>query len=148
MRDRIPHRRRQEILARLRAHALERRMAGGEDPTADPLLACRAAQLARPRMRESIARTIERTLHDARHPVLDPFSSAVPPCRSQVLPAEPALLALVCRLRDGLPLWPVGIARVRLMLTDSRSPLYAGARQGDVGDWAHSVLDELGGGFA
>jgi hypothetical protein len=72
-------------------------------------------------------------------------------CRAahdEVLLAEPFLIAIVERLRDGRPIWPVGIARVRATLTDGASLLYVQSAPGDLRRWAQRVLDELDDGFA
>jgi hypothetical protein len=72
----------------------------------------------------------------------------VPVCRAEVLIAEPALIALAQRLRDSKPIWPVGVARARVMLTDSLSPLYVGGDPGAVRDLVRTVLDDLDDGLA
>jgi hypothetical protein len=135
-------------VARLRCRTLDRRLAAGADALCAPLLARRAAQLARPGLRQATAQGIERALGDARHPYRRAFSSAVPVCRDEVLIAEPALVALVARLRDGRPIRPAGIARVRAALTDPSGPLYVGGTPGGLREWARSTLLELDDGLA
>jgi hypothetical protein len=126
--------------ALLRRRILERRLLDGVDPASDPLVARRAAQLAAPRLRETTARTLERLVRDARDTGGPRISSAIRPSRREVLLAEPYLLQMIARLRDGRPIWPAGIARVRDMVADGCGPLYTGERHGALRDWAQEVL--------
>jgi hypothetical protein len=75
------------------------------------------------------------------------LSSAVPVSRTEVLLAEAPLLALVRRLRDGQPIWPVGVARIRDTLMDICSPLYLESTPGMLRVWAQATLDELNDGL-
>jgi hypothetical protein len=135
------------VLARARSRGLERRLIADDDPARDPLLACRAAQLARPRVRAATAAGLERAIADVRRQGRPVLSSAVPVSRTEVLLAEPPLLALVRRLRDGQPIWPVGVARIRATLMDSCSPLYLESTPGVLRAWAQATLDELNDGL-
>jgi hypothetical protein len=141
------HRAIEGLLARMRGRSLEQRLVAGAEPAGDPLLARRAAQLAGSRVRSATAAGLERAIDDARAPRRAMLSSAVPVCRAEVLLAAPSLLALVRRLEDGQPIWPVGIARIRATLMDSRSPLYVGATPGVLRVWAQVTLDELNDGL-
>jgi hypothetical protein len=134
--------------ASVRRRALERRLVAGEDPASDPLLARRAAQLASPRMREVTAASLRRLLDDTRHIGGRRLSSVIPASRREVLLAEPFLLRMIVRLRDGHPIWPAGIARIRDMLADGCSPLYTGERPGALREWAQEVLVEFDDGRA
>jgi len=131
------------LLARLRAPALDRRLAKGADPGADPVLVARAAQLAGRRARQRTAAGWERAIEDAtggRHA----FSPAVPVRAEQLRAALPELLAMIGRLRDDLPVWPGGVARARRLLTDGGGPLYdPGAPPGVLRRRVCQVLAEL-----
>ena len=127
----------------LRRRTLERRLTDGVDPASDPLVARRAAQLASPRLRESTAHSLEGLVRDTRHIGGRRISSIVRPSRREILLAEPYLLRMIARLRDGRPIWPAGIARIRDMLYDGCSPLYTGERHGALREWAQEVLVEL-----
>ena len=135
------------LLARVRGRGLERRLIAGQDPAGDPLLARRASQLAGARVRAAAAAGLERALADAQAPRRPVLSSAIPVSRHEVLLAEPALLALVRRLKDGRPIWPVGIARIRATLMDTCGPLYLDTSPGVLRVWAQSTLDELNDGL-
>ena len=125
----------------MRRRTLERRLIAGVDPAADPLMARRAAQLSSPRLREVTARSIARLVADTRHIGGRRLSAIVPASRREVLLAEPYLLRMIERLRDGRPIWPGGIAQVREMFSDGASPLYTGERPGALREWAQEVLD-------
>jgi hypothetical protein len=135
------------VLARVRGRALEQRLIAGDDPARDPLLARRASQLARPRARAAVAAGLERAIADVRRRDRPALSCAVPVSRAEVLLAEPRLLALVRRLRDGQPIWPVGVARIRATLMDTYSPLYLETTPGVLRVWAQVTLDELNDGL-
>ena len=82
------------------------------------------------RLRTKTAAGLERAIADAHHNPKATFSCVVPVCRDEVLMAEPFLLALVRRLRDGLPVWPVGVDHVRAVLSDGAGPLYRDSNPG------------------
>jgi hypothetical protein len=95
------------------------------------------------RMRTAAATGLERAIADARRPGGARFSCVVPVCRDEVLMAEPFLLALIRRLRDGLPVRPVGVAHIHAVLTDGASPLYLDTHPGTLRAWARVTLAEL-----
>ena len=95
------------------------------------------------RLRSTTAAGLERAIANAHRPPKATFSCIVPICREEVLMAEPFLLALVRRLRDGLPVWPAGVVHIRAVLVDGTSPLYLDARPGALRAWARVTLAEL-----
>jgi hypothetical protein len=131
------------LLARLLAPVLDRRLADGVDPADGPVLVARAAQLARPPVRRSTAARWERILDEV--PLRPkPLTHAVPVRIQQVADAAPEILALVMRLRDKLPVSPVGVAQGRRLLVDARGPLFdRSAPRGDLGARISLILLEL-----
>ncbi|MFL5974310.1 MAG: hypothetical protein ACJ76G_04085 [Solirubrobacterales bacterium] len=131
------------LLARVLAAVLDRRLADGVDPADGPLLVARAAQLARPRARRSAAAHWKRILDEVRlRP--KPLTHAVSFRTQQVADAAPEILALVMRLRDELPVSPVGVAQARRLLVDARGPLFdRSAPRGDLGARISLILLEL-----
>jgi hypothetical protein len=127
------------LLARLLAPVLDRRLADGVDPADGPLLVARAAQLTRRRARRGTAAHWERVLDEVR---LRP--SAVPVRTQQVADAAPELHALLMRLRDEVPVSPVGVAQARRLLVDAKGPLFdRSAPRGDLGARISLILLEL-----
>ena len=131
------------LLARLLAPVLDRRIADGVDPADGPLLVARAAQLARPRARRRTAAHWDRIIDEVRvRP--QPLTHAVPVRTQQVADAAPELVALVMRLRDELPVSPVGVAQARRLLVDAKGPLFdRSAPRGDLGARISLILLEL-----
>jgi hypothetical protein len=131
------------LLARLLAPVLDRRLADGVDPADGPLLVARAAQLARPRARRGTAAHWEWVLDEVRMRP-KPLTHAVPVRTQQVADAAPELLGLVMRLRDELPVSPVGVAQARRLLVDATGPLFdRSAPRGDLGARISLILLEL-----
>jgi hypothetical protein len=127
----------------MRRRTLERRLINGVDPVTDPLVARRAAQLATPRSRERTACSLEAVVRQTRHIGGVRISNIVPASRREVRLAKPYLLEMIARLRDGRPIWPGGVARIREMLADGCGPLFTGERHGALREWAQEVLVEL-----
>ena len=100
------------------------------------------------RRRAAVAAALQRIVREARHPARRTPSSAVPIARREVLLAEPYLLQLIVRLRDGRPIDPGAVARVRAMLTDGCSPFYTSERHGALRAWAEEVRADLDDGLA
>jgi hypothetical protein len=113
------------LLARLRAHSLDRRLARGIEPWRTPVLAARARQLTSERSRRSLARSLERLVRQAQEPPRHSRSVVVRPSRSRVREARPLLLMLAARLRSGDPVDVRGAAAIKHLLTGGDSPLYA-----------------------
>ena len=117
---------------------LTRALAEGADPTASDELALRAGQLTSARSRRTLARSMRRTIDDARRPPLA-RSSAVIIQRGAVLDAEDAIRTMIARLGSGRPVRAEGMARAERILTNAdASPLYRpgrarGASAGDHG---------------
>lgn len=113
------------LWARLRAHRLDERLAGGADPVTSPLLAARAAQLAAPKSRARIAAGLERLAfgHDAPRSIF-----AILPERGAIEPNRDRLLALAIALRSASPAYVSGIAEARLIVTDGTGPAFTDRR--------------------
>lgn len=120
----------------LRAHvaahrlALTRELSEGADPTSSPALALRAEQLTSDRRRRSLARSLRRTVHEARHPAPRRVTFGLVR-RGAVIDAADAIDVLVKRLHGPEPIAPEGAALIERMLSDGAwSPLYSTAPGG------------------
>jgi hypothetical protein len=110
-------------LARLRATSLDRRLAAGEAPVSDRLLAARANLIVGRRSRRHLADDWEHLLATARGPVV-PRSPRLPVRSSSILAAEREVDEIVAVIRQADRVNPRGIALARLLLTDGGGPLY------------------------
>ena len=109
------------------------------------LLSWRAAELASPRNRRSLARSVRRIVGDLESPRR---SCAVPLSRPAVAPHAELLCALADRLAAvEAPVAPKGMVLVEELLTDGfASPLYAGGGDQEVGAALEACLRSLAGG--
>ncbi|MBV9336499.1 MAG: hypothetical protein JO243_11460 [Solirubrobacterales bacterium] len=137
-RARLPDR----ITARLRAHRLDSELAAGAAPGERVALAIRAQALGERRNRTTLAVAIRRVLDEARGP-RKPSIAPVPLHRRAVLSAADQLEELAGRLLAPGPLAARGIAQVRLLLTDGRSPIYYGGASQELAAAASQALTDL-----
>jgi hypothetical protein len=112
------------IRAAARRGALTARLARGADPTASPELTLRASQLTSERRRRRMARTLRRTVSEARHPsTARAFVSIASRCG--VLGAGDAFQMIIGRLASPDPVAVKGMAMLERIITDgASSPLY------------------------
>ena len=108
----------------LRRGKLDRLIAEGTSPQADPEVAKRAAQLTSARYRRGLATGLLR-LVDAAEEAPAVFSSSVPLRRGEILTNRALIQDLAAHLRSDDPVTPRGVALVERMLTWGGSPLYA-----------------------
>jgi len=115
---------RRRIRVQLHKARLDQQLADGfgTDPIEDR--AVRARQLASPRTRRQLARSLRARVKDAERPAAPRLSAAVPLSRRVVLRWRESLLGLAERLERPDPVNPCGVARVLLVLTDGTGPLY------------------------
>jgi hypothetical protein len=118
------------VHARLRARALDLRLADGANPLASPALALRAQQLTDLATRRRLAARIEAIVScsDApdrccRHEADLPFDM------DAVRAAHSDLCALVGRLRDPQTVAERGVAMTSILLRDGSGPLYRPGRK-------------------
>ena len=131
------------LVARFAAPRLDRRIAAGEPPSGDPLLARRSVQLVSGRSRRQLARGLERAAFAERDPVV---SAAVPVNDRAVEVAEPAIRQLATALRSRLAVDARGVALTHLLLTEPCSALYRPAYPEEVYELAREALFALGSG--
>jgi hypothetical protein len=110
------------LRARFASQRLDRRLAAGDDPVSDPLLESRARQLTSTSRRSRLARSLADTIRRAHRPARQ--GPIVLVQRGQVDASHDTLLELAERLSDHRPVDVQGVAMVRLLLTDGRSPIY------------------------
>ena len=123
---------------------LDRALARGVDPTGGPLLAARAAQLARRRHRVTLARTLRRTVDEALQPRPPARAAAVPFARAQVRADADHVLALADRLDAPQPACVTGIAMAQRLVTDAvASPLYADCDPDVLGRLARQAIASM-----
>jgi hypothetical protein len=128
-------------LARLAAPRLDARLAAGEDPVSDVVLACRSRRLVSGRSRRRLACGLERAW--SMPPGRAVLSAAVAVAARAVDVARPALrqLASALRLRAGVE--PRGVAIARILLTEPSSALYRPAYREELYELARAALFAL-----
>jgi hypothetical protein len=130
------------VLARLAAPRLDARLAAGEDPLSDVVLACRARRLVSGRARRRLACGLERAWSiPPGHAVL---SAAVAVDERAVKVARPALLQLASALRSRADVEPRGVAITQILLTEPSSALYRPAYREELYELARAALFALG----
>lgn len=117
------------LLARIRVRwnslTLDSALAGGANPDASEELALRARQLAEPKAREQVARSIAHLLDLVDRGSAAQFASIrVPFSRPRVQAIRPRLVELAESLRDDRAYPVAGLARANLLVEDGRGPLY------------------------
>jgi hypothetical protein len=133
---------RERVAARLLARRLDQELARGAAPETRAALALRAEALGEPARRRALASQLRRVLSDARHgPV--PHIARIPVQAGQVLVAADALDELAERLLAPGPVAASGLAQVRLLLSDGRSPLFWREAPEDLRDLAARALEDL-----
>jgi hypothetical protein len=106
-----------------RRHALTEALADGADPDASAELTLVARELIGMRARQQLAAGVDRLLRAAAKRTV-PWSSVVPVNRDEVAEAYDELTELAERLRAARPVPVHAVARVAMLLSDSRGPLY------------------------
>jgi hypothetical protein len=133
---------RDRLVARFRAARLDQELARGVPPEASAPLVLRAQTLIAPSTRAGLAREIDRILREAVSGYVWVISR-VAPRRREVLDAAEELNALARRLVAPGPVSADGVARVRLLLTDGRGPLYFHGATDRLQTLASVALDSL-----
>jgi hypothetical protein len=112
------------IKVRGRRGALTRQLADGADPASSPELSLRATQLISDRRRRQMARSLRRTITDARQPAITRAAISIVN-RHAVLEADDALQATIARLASPDPVAAKGMAMLERVMSDGiSSPMY------------------------
>lgn len=131
----LPHRREGTLRNRVRARwagaELDRQIAGGADPGADPLLKRRADRLVTPAFCARLAAGLERVVASVEKPKTT-LTAAVPVRRRAVRGARRELLALAGDLRHMRAPHPRGVAMAERLITDPYSPLYTATSSDEI----------------
>jgi hypothetical protein len=109
------------LRARLSAARYDRQIEDGVSPAPGSPLALHVARLISSRERDDLARALRLVVHDAdrgRLTVRAPVHSAA------VRRGEDVIDAVYERLTDSFPVRARGMARLRVLLSDGRGPLY------------------------
>jgi hypothetical protein len=118
-------------LARLKARSLDRRLAAGEIPASDRLLAAHADRILTPQSRRRLATDWELLLGTARRPIPSRSPRVLVRPRS-VLAAEHHVRELIAMIREPGRVNPQGLALAALLLSDGAGPLYNPRRAADL----------------
>ena len=111
------------LAARLLAGKFDRMLAVGVPAPAGSALALHAARLTSADEREAIARTLRRTVDNARNRGA-PLSSRVPLNVPNIAAAEDRIDQVTLRLHSPRPVSVRGVARLRMLLSDGAGPMY------------------------
>jgi hypothetical protein len=109
-------------LAVLLGGSLDQRLALGQAPESNRLLAARAEYLVPIRRRRALSEDWIRLLEQAR--TTSPSRRAARLCREQILAAEPLVQEMLGALVTPLPVPARGVAMVGYLLSDGTGPLY------------------------
>ena len=137
---------RERLRARWRWRRLDAELARGVAPEAGAALALRAHALGEPSARNLLARGVQRVLDDAGYP-RKASRCRVPVRNAEVLAVADELDELATRLRGPGLLASRGLARVNLLLSDGRSPLYLRGATGELRATVSRALEALEPGF-
>lgn len=111
------------VMARLLAAKFDRMLAVGARVADGSPLAVHAARLTTVEEREAVARTLRRSLDDARNGNAL-MSSRVPLNVPNIMAAEDRIDQVTLRLHSPRPVTARGVARLRMLLADGTGPLY------------------------
>lgn len=128
----------------LRRTSLDRRLAQGTVPAAEPELRLRALQLATRPERNCLAHSLEAILAEAeggRDRKL--YSLAIPVQQEVVLIWRDSILAIARRLESQAPVAASGVARLRLLLIDGAGPLFNPGSEYLMADVMPQIEEEL-----
>jgi hypothetical protein len=114
---------RDRLAARVRRHALDRRLAAGEPPERSAALSVRATRLIQPAVGDFLARELAAIVAEADG--RDVARGRIAARRRAVFEAADDLEALARRLAAPHPRSARGVAQVRLLLADGTGPLYS-----------------------
>ena len=121
---------------------LDRRLAEGADPGADPLLQARAEHLVAPACRASLAAGLERVVATVDKPI-SPLTAVVPVRRRPVRGARHELMRLAGELRHMPGPRPRGVAMAERLLIEPSSPLYTASSSDEVARAARDAADAM-----
>jgi hypothetical protein len=124
---------------------LDRQIASRRSNMSTPALALRAQQLAEPRTRRQVARTLRKIVEHADRWTAGPVRSAVVVEPAAVRNARHPILGLAERLESPAQLNPAGIARAQVLITDGLSPLFDRNSPRTVTQAIYAVQDALEG---
>jgi hypothetical protein len=110
------------LLAHVCADRIDHALAAGIVPDSTVAASLRAQTLIGVSARRILSRSLRDLTHQARTPA--PRVYPVPLCRRKVLAAEELLEQIADRLVAARPVAPCGVAQIRVLLTDGRSPFY------------------------
>jgi hypothetical protein len=134
---------RRRLRARLSSWRLDHVLAEGTDPKSDPLLACRADQLTSPDYRERLAEALRDSVAEAASG--NSPGASVPLASASVRANSGLIVRLAARLDSSHAVEVTGVARARLLLVDSDSPLYGSASALELQSALEQALIGLGG---
>ncbi len=113
---------REQMLARFSAGRIDRALADGISPDSGAAISLRAGALIGVRARRGLSRGLCDLIAQAREPVWSAIP--IPVCRGQINAAQELIEAIAQRLLEARPVSARGVAQIRLLLTDGRSPFY------------------------
>ncbi len=113
---------RERVQARLDAGRIDRALAAGVSPDSGAAISLRAHALIGVRARRAFSRGLRDLIAQARAPAWP--APPVPVCRRQIITAQELIEATAHRLLEDRPVSARGVAQIRLLLTDGRSPVY------------------------
>jgi len=141
-RTRRPHGLGLRLRTGLHHRRLDHELANGLPAASSPERALHAAQLADPRSRAVLGRSLRRLATDAqaRRRTLRP---QVAPARAALLAHEARVLALADRIDGDATVAVAGLARTRLLLADGSGPLYSRSARQSLGAELRAIDDAL-----
>ena len=111
------------VMARLLAAKFDRLLAVGVAAPAGSALAVHAARLTSVQEREALARSLRRTVNDARNREAR-LLSRVPLNIPNITAAKSRIDEVTLRLHSPRPVSARGVARLRLVMADGAGPMY------------------------
>jgi hypothetical protein len=130
------------LLARLRSHELDRRLAAGASPDSEALLSLRARELESVPVRRRLAAGYRLRLSASRRSP-HPADRSIPLARVEIRRCGALVEQLATLLESGTPADPRGVARASLLLTEGNSPLYARANSATLETTLQNAIDAL-----
>jgi hypothetical protein len=130
------------LLARLRSHDLDRRLAAGASPDSEALLSLRARELEGAAVRRRLATGYRLRLSASRRSP-HPAERKIPLARAEIRRCGALVEELAALLESATPADPRGVARASLLLTEGDSPLYDRVRSATLETTLREAIEAL-----